>query len=419
MTYTSRSMRRRRDTDKWEVALSHSNPLTGELETTYHTVTAKTENQARKKRDELIRKLNLHGAACANSETVRELLDDFIAHKERSGGIEQSTAHYYRKDARTINRYIGDLRLRDLTIASIDGWMTDMEADGLAPRSIAKPFRLLKQALKFAMANDLLTKNPCDYCKPPKQQRKKVNALNKAERTRMLELVRDNPTIPINLAIQFALTTGMRRGEICGLRWSDLNEDGTISVVRAIGEAKGGVYVKDPKTTGSRRTIPLLPRFYAYLKAMKADSENTAARFGFAFRDPYILGTQEPESKPYQPTRLTREFKTFRETNGFDCQFHDLRHTFATMMIASGTDVRTVASWLGHSNVSETLNTYAEADPDAKRAAVKTVQECFDIEESEMFKLSEPNAREPIYSVEELEKMLEEARRREFKRNAC
>ena len=317
------------------------------------------------------------------------------------------------EDARTINRYIGDVELGKLTIAIVDNWIADMTNDGLAPRSIAKPFRLLKQALKYAVANDLLTKNPCDFCKPPKQQRKVVNALSRAERTRMLELASNLSTVPLHLAINFALTTGMRRGEICGLRWSDLNDDGTITVKRALGETKGGVYVKDPKTSSGRRTIPLLPNFYAYLKAMKIDTENEMARFGLPFGDPYILGTQEPESKPYQPTRLTREFKTFRDTNGFDCQFHDLRHTFATMMIAAGTDVRTVASLLGHSNVAETLNTYAEVDPDAKRAALGTVQDCFDLQVSDAFKLPDPTPKAPSYSVAELEAMLAEARKRE------
>lgn len=412
-TYKSRSMRQRRGTDKWEVRLTHKNPLTNEVETSYHTIEAKTEAQAIRRRDELIRTLSFNGSAFASDETVQELLAEFIEHKRKSGGIEESTANYYEKDARAINRHIGGIRIADVTIAVVDNMLAEMEAEGLAPRTIARPFRLLKQAMKFAVATDKLAKNPCDYCKPPKLQRKHVNSLSRDERTRMLKLSISALNTPIGCAVGLALTTGMRRGEICGLRWSDLNADATISVNRAIGEKKGGVYEKDPKTPESRRTIPLTPRLYAYLSAMKTDSLRIAKEFGLKRYDPYILGTQEPDSKPYQPTRLTREFRTFCDTNGFqNIQFHDLRHTFASMLIADSVDVRTVASYLGHTNVAMTLNTYAEVDPEAKRAAVGRIQAAFDIEESEVFKLPSASP-EPQYTVAQLEAMLAEARKRE------
>ncbi len=127
-----------------------------------------------------------------------------------------------------------------------------------------------------------------------------------------------------------------------------------------------------------------------------------------------MLGTPDPDSHPYHPTRLTREFKSFCKMNGFEMTFHDLRHTSASMMIAGGTDVRTVASYLGHSNVAMTLNTYAEVDPDAKLAAVDKIGEDFDMDLDVAFagKPAEP-AFTMSFSVEQLEAMLAEARRRE------
>ena len=106
--------------------------------------------------------------------------------------------------------------------------------------------------------------------------------------------------------------------------------------------------------------------------------------------------------------------------NGFKCTFHDLRHTFATMMIAGGTDVRTVASYLGHANVSMTLDTYADVDPDAKKAAVSKVAEAFDVDMS--FPADEPGRDDAAgvacasgltFTVEQLRAMLAEAERRE------
>lgn len=106
--------------------------------------------------------------------------------------------------------------------------------------------------------------------------------------------------------------------------------------------------------------------------------------------------------------------------NGFDCTFHDLRHTFATMMIASGTDVRTVASYLGHANAAMTLNTYADVDPDAKRAAVSKVEGAFDVDMSSIIgKTVEEEPTPPsvqlglLFTADQLEVMLAETRKRE------
>ena len=412
MKYTSRGLRRRGNTNKWHVTLSHRDPLTGELVPSYHTVEARTEKQAAKKRDELILDLERKGSAYTSRLTLTEFLEKFIQHKESSMTIEASTVNHYRKQARVICRYIGGYRLADVTIPVVSHWMAQMVDEGYAPRSVSKPFGLLRQAMKHAVALELIAKNPCDYCKPPRIQRKKLQVLSREERTRMLQLARDAEPEPLALAIELALTTGLRRGEICGLRWSDVG-DCEVTVSRSISLDSGTPYVKDPKTDGSRRTIPLTSRLYAVLRAVEKDQRYVAAELETKFGDPYILGTPGPDSKPYHPTRLSKDFSAFCKMNGFHLTFHDLRHTFATMMIAGGTDVRTVASYLGHSNVAMTLNTYAEVDPDAKKAAVSKVDEAFDIDLTGVFAEPEPPALTLEFTAEQLRAMLAEAERKE------
>ena len=418
MRYTSRGMRRRRNTDKWEVTLSHKDPVTGERVTSYHTVEAKTERQAEKRRDELIMELERKGAAAGSKLLVAEFFDMFLDYKEKAAVVEPSTIRGYRHEAKLVCKYVGDVRLGDLRIAEVNGFMAGMTADGYSPKSVAGCFRLLKQALIWAVAQDMLTKNPCDFCKPPKRVKTPINALNRADRTRMLQLARAAGTQPLALAIELALTTGMRRGEICALRWSDLGEDCTITVNHAFGLKDGGFYLKAPKTESSVRTIPLTGRIYDVLCAMKKDSLRILAEFGVRCADPFILGTQEADSRPYNPQLLGKEFAAFCKMNGFDCTFHDLRHTFATMMIASGTDVRTVASYLGHANVAMTLNTYADVDPDAKRAAVSKVEGAFDVDMTRIVDeaMAEEKAAAPAgvtFTVEQLEMMLAMAKKLE------
>lgn len=301
-----------------------------------------------------------------------------------------------------------------MNIAVVNEWMAKMTKDGYAPKSVAKPFRLLKQAMKWAVAQDLLTKNPCDFCKPPKRVKTPINALNRAERTRMVQLARQSQGQPLGIAIEPALTTGMRRGEVCALRWSDLNDDCSITVSHALGNGPGGFYLKEPRTTSSARTIPLTKRLFEVLKAMRADSRRVLGEFGLS-ADPFILGTQEPDSRPYNPSILGKGFAAFCKMNNFDCTFHDLRHTFATMMIAAGTDVRTVASYLGHASVSMTLDIYADVDPDAKKAAVDKVQDCFDADMSSFFDEGPGTAAEPAapmiaFTEAQLEAMLAQVR---------
>lgn len=211
LNYTTRNMRRRRGTDMWEISLSHRNPLTGEVVRTYHTVEAKTQRQAERKRDELILDLERKGGAIATGTTVSEFMQAFLDYKEGSGTIEPSTIRGYRGESKWITRYIGAEKLSSVTIATINGWMAAMTKDGYAPKTCSKVFRLLKQALKWAMVQDLITKNPCDFCKPPKRVKTPINALNREDRTRMMKLAVAAQPAPLGMAIELALTTGMRR----------------------------------------------------------------------------------------------------------------------------------------------------------------------------------------------------------------
>lgn len=135
MRYTSRGMRRRRDTDKWEVTLSHKDPVTGERMTSYHAVEAKTERQAEKKRDELIMELERKGAAAGSKLLVTEFFDMFLDYKEKAAIVELSTIRGYRHEAKLVCKYVGDVKLADLHIAEVNEFMAGMTADGYALRA--------------------------------------------------------------------------------------------------------------------------------------------------------------------------------------------------------------------------------------------------------------------------------------------
>lgn len=380
MKYRSKGLRRRRDTDKWELRLVHDDPLTGEEVLSYHTVEGKNRKQAENARDQLIVDLEMQGYAVSSDITVRKYLVDFLAYKESIKAIESSTVSGYKHDVTRINKYIGAERICDLTISRVSRCLADMVEDGYHPKTVVKSFMLLKQALNHAVGEELILRNPCNFVKPPKRVKAKINALSREDRSRLLKLARDAQPTPLAVAIEIALTTGMRRGEICALRWSDYDPlRSTLSVTHALGKGEGGYYLKEPKSDDSVRTIPITVHLRGVLDRMLEDAKYMCSRLKVKFNgDAYILGSQEKESRPYNPTQIGKDFACFCKMNGFDCTLHDLRHTFATYMIGCGVDVRTVASYLGHANPSMTLDIYADVDPDAKAMAVLKIPECFD-----------------------------------------
>ena len=117
---------------------------------------------------------------------------------------------------------------------------------------------------------------------------------------------------------------------------------------------------------------------FEMLRGMREDLKWMCGKLKVRLEDAFILGTLESESRPYNPTQLGKDFAAICKMNGFTCTLHDLRHTFATFMIGSGADVRTVADYLGHANPSMTLDIYADVDPEAKQQAVKYIEGAFD-----------------------------------------
>ena len=160
----------------------------------------------------------------------------------------------------------------------------------------------------------------------------------------MLRLARNAQPEPLGYMIEVALTTGMRLSEVCALRASAVFDEPALVVKASLGSGEHGYYEKEPKTESGIRTLPLTTRTWSGLQALKKDMLRTLGEFGVAGADPYLFGTWEADSKPYNPNRLGKEFTAFCKMNGFKCTFNDLRHTFATMMIGKGTDIRTVAS---------------------------------------------------------------------------
>ena len=199
-----------------------------------------------------------------------------------------------------------------------------------------------------------------------KEKNKELEVLTVAHHKKILDYIRQNFTFR-NLGIYISLSTGLRIGEVCALRWSDINVDsGTISVQRTIeriyiieGEKKHTeLVINTPKTKNSCREIPMSKELLALVKPLKK----------VVNADYYIL-TNEP--LPTEPRTYRNYYKRLMEHLGIPkLKFHGLRHSFATRCIESNCDYKTVSVLLGHSNISTTLNLYVHPNMEQKKRCI-------------------------------------------------
>ena len=316
-------------------------------------------------------------------ETVAEYVGRYIEAKAKAGNIDRSTANGYRGMlSRQIAPYpeIGGAALADLAPAAVSDWVVAL-ADRYAPVTVRKSFNLLRAAMGEAVDRDIIAKDPTRTVKPPKNPKANPNALDDAGIATLNAVLENVEQSPALLGIRMALYTGMREGELCALRWGSVDLDaGTITVSEALGRDGATYYAKAPKTGDSARTVPIAPALAAPLAARRAEMAAACLAAGSPFTgDLYVLG--DLRGGWMRPQQLSRKWRALADAleikgvKGTRPTFHDLRHTFATVAIKSGVDVKTVSSLMGHANAAMTLNTYAAADPNAKRAAVAAIGE--------------------------------------------
>ena len=242
------------------------------------------------------------------------------------------------------------------------GRKKDVETKGtsVSDRMVRSCHALCRSALEKAVEEGLITRNPSIGCKLPPKKNGEMKVLTQAEIVRLLNQAYDEGYYELFL---LELTTGMRRGEILGLKWRDLNlETGELNIKRQL-TTKG---ISVPKTKSSIRTILLPPDMLELLQNMKKNANCE-----------WIFPSPVKEGEPRNPTAITKRFRLMLErAHCKHVRFHDLRHTFATMALENGMDVKTLSAMIGHVSSETTLNIYSHVtDTMRAQAAVKIDRE--------------------------------------------
>ena len=284
--------------------------------------------------------------------------------------VRPSTFRGYRAYVRDkIAPYLGEKEIRKVTVDDIQNLYRKLKKEGGAeggPLSGASGRRIhgvLHQALKVAADRHLIVKNPTDNVTLPKREPSPRTILNDEQLERFMEAIRQDRRWHDFFYLE--ITTGLRRGELCGLMWSDFDEKkGTLSIRRTLhGKEGGGYYVGDTKTGTGRRIIKLPPSTVQLLTERKR-----AAISQWIFPNPI-----HPEDPVMPNSGYNRMKKLLAEAGLPRMRFHDLRHTFATHALTSGVDAKTLSGILGHTKTSFTLDTYTHVTGDMHRRASEIV----------------------------------------------
>ena len=275
---------------------------------------------------------------------------------------------------------IGAVELQAVKGAHIQRLYNSMTAAGLSGKTVKNVGAILHKAFSVAMKQGIIAANPCDSAELPKTEHKDIHPLADDEIPRFLAAIDESP---MRNAYALCLFAGLREGECLGLSWGQVDfERGRITVSQQLQQekAKGGRYYISPSTkSGKSRTIEPPPIAFEYLRAERVKQLENRLRAGPIWSNPDDLVFTDEAGKHYTFFMFYRRFKRIAASIGRpDARPHDLRHTAATVAIASGADIKSVQDLLGHATASFTLNVYAHTSEQMMKDTAARMQSYYD-----------------------------------------
>ena len=319
-----------------------------------------TKRQAQVALAKLVTEVETGQVAKSHAGSVADLLDRWL-----DDITPTRTAYTMREHRRSVERdikpAIGAVPLDRLSARDLDQLYRELLGRGLSPASVRRHHSILHAALDRAVKWGMVGSNPADRATPPGITRSTVTAPSVKEVQRLIGSAEALDPV-LAAAIALGAVTGARRGELCALRWSDVDwEKRTLGIDRSL-TVLDRVAKEGQTKTHSRRDISIDETLAAFLSHRQAEQRKNANKVGTALVDnPYLLSRSADGSVPCLPDGLTAGYARLAMGLGIPGHFHGLRHFAATVAIGSGADVRTVSGRLGHADPSVTRRVYAHA----------------------------------------------------------
>ncbi len=354
----------KRNDGRWMGAVTIGvNPKTGAPKRKY--IYGKERKEVARKMTDLKKELFDGTYVEPSNMKLSEWLDSWI--EGRKSSLAYSTYNNYKVMIRNhLKPEIGDLKLKELKTRQVQELLNykleegRIDGDGgLSPRTVKYIYQTLHAALEQAIKERLITNNVCKAVEVPKKQdEKQLHTWDKSQVNKFLETARGYDCFILHY---LALNTGMRRGELLGLKWKDISLDKRrIEVNRQLVRTDQGLIFKKVKTAAGNRTIPITDDVVTELKRHKIKQGENKLALGEAYNKKNDLVGSNKIGNPIDPRNLFREFKRVIKEAGLpEIRFHDTRHTFSTLFLQNGGSIKILQQILGHSSITVTIDTYS------------------------------------------------------------
>ena len=308
-------------------------------------------------------------------ETVAEYMKRWLDTYCATNTTPRTLQGYRGYVERYVHPSIGAVHVQALTGRDIQGLYSSMLDRGLSATTVVQMHRILREALSHAVKWGILTRNPADAATPPRKDRKQLDMWDMPTIRRFLHVCDRSRYASL---YHFALLTGMRRSELTGLRWANVDLSvSRLSVVETLQRITGqGLVVGQPKTARSRRSVALSPEAVKVLESTRDYQTAQRLLLGEAWTDTGYVFTR-PDGRPVIPDELSQDFQTLVTKAGLPhLTLHGLRHAHATILLTAGVHPKVVSERLGHSNIAVTMDTYSHVLPGLQEAAAHAVDRC-------------------------------------------
>ena len=374
---------RQRSKGSWEICLDAGrDPATGKRLRHFESVKG-TKKDAQKRLHELLLSVDQGSFIKPKRITLGEWLDDWLSGYVKTNCSSRTLDGYQSIVRRHLIPNLGMIPLAQVQPQHIQRCYgalleTGVSGQGLSARTVLHIHRVLSEALNCAIRQGVLIRNPAQFVDPPRARKLKMNTLTPEEVARLFNIAKDTSYYPI---IYTAVKTGLRQAELLGLRWRDLDLDlASLSVTQVLYKRKGICQFKEPKSRHSRRRLDLTPSLALFLRKYRTGRQAERLLLGKPLsEDDLVFGNIN--GNPMDPGTLTHNFARIARRAGLaGTRFHDLRHTFASLMLLAGIHPKIVSEALGHSSVAFTLDTYSHVVPSIQKAAAKRLDEILEPE---------------------------------------
>jgi integrase len=356
-------------TVSWRVRVDMVDPVTGKRRQPQRTF--KTKREAERGLAQWLVEIERGTAVNASKMTVAELLRDWLATYAQHH-VRPTTLDDYEVTIRVqLIPGLGSIPIQKLTPAHLQRFYADKLEAGHSPRVVQLCHRRLSQALDYALTLGLVARNVADAVTPPRVERKEMLTWSVAQVRTFLAVADQSTYGPVWLVL---LGTGMRRGEVLGLRWEDVDWDrGTLRVAQSVLPYKGIGYIQEPKSPGAWRTVPVDPVIMTALREHKGRQNERRLALGSAWRD-HDLVFAAANGNPINPDNLRRDYNRLVKRAGVPrIRIHDQRHTHVTLALQAGAPMGAISKRVGHSRTSVTMDLYAHVTQDMQREAANTI----------------------------------------------